>query len=110
MVGDERLRRRAEAADAPVGGGGGAEGRAVRGEATVLSFKGSDHRLSLCFSAFPCGSTALTEDRCNQEKLIRLKYDEFKKRTSVLFVGAAGNIRLCPGFFASLLPSFLFLS
>eukprot|EP01051_Picozoa_sp_SAG22_P014723 SAG22_NODE_1828_length_3492_cov_69.414677_2_plen_478_part_00 len=22
--------------------------------------------LSLCFSAFPCGSTALTEDRCNQ--------------------------------------------
>eukprot|EP01051_Picozoa_sp_SAG22_P001946 SAG22_NODE_82_length_21749_cov_10.719769_3_plen_495_part_00 len=28
--------------------------------------KGSDHCLSLCFSAFPCGSTALTEDRCNQ--------------------------------------------
>eukprot|EP01051_Picozoa_sp_SAG22_P006678 SAG22_NODE_444_length_10453_cov_8.586343_9_plen_261_part_00 len=28
--------------------------------ATVLSFKGSDHCLSFCFSAFPCGSTALT--------------------------------------------------
>eukprot|EP01051_Picozoa_sp_SAG22_P006878 SAG22_NODE_465_length_10181_cov_6.604444_18_plen_103_part_00 len=26
--------------------------------------QGSDHCLSLCFSAFPCGSTALTEDRC----------------------------------------------
>eukprot|EP01051_Picozoa_sp_SAG22_P015609 SAG22_NODE_2066_length_3057_cov_2.605139_2_plen_543_part_00 len=38
-----------------------------QGEATVLSFKGSDHCLSLCFSAFPCGSTALTEDRCNQK-------------------------------------------
>eukprot|EP01051_Picozoa_sp_SAG22_P004786 SAG22_NODE_265_length_13348_cov_150.719149_13_plen_160_part_00 len=37
-----------------------------RGEATVLSFKGSDHCLSFCFSAFPCGSTALTSDRCNQ--------------------------------------------
>eukprot|EP01051_Picozoa_sp_SAG22_P012422 SAG22_NODE_1291_length_4852_cov_3.176310_2_plen_589_part_00 len=36
------------------------------GEATVLSFKGSDHCLSFCFSAFPCGSTALTSDRCNQ--------------------------------------------
>eukprot|EP01051_Picozoa_sp_SAG22_P014417 SAG22_NODE_1748_length_3664_cov_10.806171_2_plen_343_part_00 len=30
------------------------------------SFKGSDHCLSFCFSAFPCGSTALTSDRCNQ--------------------------------------------
>eukprot|EP01051_Picozoa_sp_SAG22_P001792 SAG22_NODE_74_length_22289_cov_65.265119_12_plen_353_part_00 len=40
--------------------------RGAAGEATVLSFKGSDHCLSLCFSAFPCGSTALTEDRCNQ--------------------------------------------
>eukprot|EP01051_Picozoa_sp_SAG22_P007750 SAG22_NODE_556_length_9120_cov_2.272475_5_plen_956_part_00 len=29
-------------------------------------FKGSDHCLSFCFSAFPCGSTALTADRCNQ--------------------------------------------
>eukprot|EP01051_Picozoa_sp_SAG22_P019342 SAG22_NODE_3541_length_1652_cov_1.383129_2_plen_317_part_00 len=28
--------------------------------------KGSDHCLSLCFSAFPCGFTALTSDRCNQ--------------------------------------------
>eukprot|EP01051_Picozoa_sp_SAG22_P023915 SAG22_NODE_6387_length_863_cov_0.941099_2_plen_85_part_00 len=28
--------------------------------------KGSDHCLSFCFSAFPCGSTALTEDSCNQ--------------------------------------------
>eukprot|EP01051_Picozoa_sp_SAG22_P017493 SAG22_NODE_2712_length_2290_cov_2.544044_1_plen_478_part_00 len=37
-------------------------GLRVRGEATALSF----HCLSLCFSAFPCGSTALTEDRCNQ--------------------------------------------
>eukprot|EP01051_Picozoa_sp_SAG22_P012892 SAG22_NODE_1385_length_4533_cov_11.714253_2_plen_586_part_00 len=36
--------------------------RFIMGEATVLSF----HCLSLCFSAFPCGSTALTEDRCNQ--------------------------------------------
>eukprot|EP01051_Picozoa_sp_SAG22_P004465 SAG22_NODE_241_length_14126_cov_9.747202_1_plen_166_part_00 len=36
----------------------------ANGEATVLSFKGSDHCLSLCFSAFPCGSTALTEDTC----------------------------------------------
>eukprot|EP01051_Picozoa_sp_SAG22_P013049 SAG22_NODE_1419_length_4466_cov_5.588963_4_plen_558_part_00 len=36
------------------------------GAATVLSFKGSDRCLSLCFSSFPCGSTALTEDRCNQ--------------------------------------------
>eukprot|EP01051_Picozoa_sp_SAG22_P027649 SAG22_NODE_9357_length_593_cov_1.866397_1_plen_53_part_10 len=36
------------------------------GEATVMPFKGSDHCLSLCFSAFPCGSTALTADRCNQ--------------------------------------------
>eukprot|EP01051_Picozoa_sp_SAG22_P001092 SAG22_NODE_38_length_26325_cov_107.302067_30_plen_227_part_00 len=37
------------------------------GEATlVFSFKGSDHCLSFCFSAFPCGSTALTADRCNQ--------------------------------------------
>eukprot|EP01051_Picozoa_sp_SAG22_P009239 SAG22_NODE_756_length_7442_cov_2.044668_1_plen_1614_part_00 len=36
------------------------------GEATVLSFKGSDHCLSFCFSAFSCGSTALTSDRCNQ--------------------------------------------
>eukprot|EP01051_Picozoa_sp_SAG22_P021475 SAG22_NODE_4753_length_1174_cov_1.681860_1_plen_101_part_10 len=35
------------------------------GEATVLSLKGGDHCLSLCFSAFPCGSTALTADRCN---------------------------------------------
>eukprot|EP01051_Picozoa_sp_SAG22_P009970 SAG22_NODE_869_length_6749_cov_3.048120_1_plen_451_part_00 len=34
------------------------------GEATVL--KGSDHCLPLCFSAFPCGSTAFTADRCNQ--------------------------------------------
>eukprot|EP01051_Picozoa_sp_SAG22_P014513 SAG22_NODE_1770_length_3614_cov_1.183784_3_plen_333_part_00 len=32
------------------------------GAATVLSF----HCLSLCFSAFSCGSTALTSDRCNQ--------------------------------------------
>eukprot|EP01051_Picozoa_sp_SAG22_P011117 SAG22_NODE_1046_length_5865_cov_4.719910_2_plen_175_part_00 len=32
----------------------------------VLSFKGSDHCLSFCFSAFLCGSTALTSDRCNQ--------------------------------------------
>eukprot|EP01051_Picozoa_sp_SAG22_P006196 SAG22_NODE_398_length_11106_cov_67.829836_3_plen_124_part_00 len=32
------------------------------GEATVILF----HCLSLCFSAFPCGSAALTEDRCNQ--------------------------------------------
>eukprot|EP01051_Picozoa_sp_SAG22_P001842 SAG22_NODE_76_length_22248_cov_14.352070_8_plen_326_part_00 len=38
------------------------------GEATVLSFKGSDHCLSLRFSAFPCGSTALTADRCNQRR------------------------------------------
>eukprot|EP01051_Picozoa_sp_SAG22_P001659 SAG22_NODE_68_length_22846_cov_32.458258_2_plen_324_part_00 len=36
------------------------------GEATVLAFKGSDHCLSLCFSAFPCGSTALTYARCHQ--------------------------------------------
>ena len=37
------------------------------GEATlVLSSKGSDHCLSFCFPAFPCGSTALTADRCNQ--------------------------------------------
>eukprot|EP01051_Picozoa_sp_SAG22_P012458 SAG22_NODE_1298_length_4811_cov_3.430178_1_plen_318_part_10 len=41
----------------------GAAGPFPRGEATVLSFKGSDHCLSLCFSAFPCGSTALTADR-----------------------------------------------
>eukprot|EP01051_Picozoa_sp_SAG22_P000012 SAG22_NODE_1_length_62449_cov_158.689270_12_plen_214_part_00 len=34
------------------------------GEATVLSFKGSDHCLSFCFSAFPCGPTALTSDTC----------------------------------------------
>eukprot|EP01051_Picozoa_sp_SAG22_P005845 SAG22_NODE_361_length_11712_cov_6.108155_4_plen_98_part_00 len=34
------------------------------GEATVLSF----HCLFLCFSAFPCGSTALTEDRCDQSR------------------------------------------
>eukprot|EP01051_Picozoa_sp_SAG22_P009522 SAG22_NODE_799_length_7128_cov_14.224356_7_plen_222_part_00 len=27
---------------------------------------GGDHCLSLCFSAFPCGSTALTYDRCHQ--------------------------------------------
>eukprot|EP01051_Picozoa_sp_SAG22_P002975 SAG22_NODE_138_length_18031_cov_5.796621_23_plen_124_part_00 len=38
------------------------------GEATVVSLKGSDHCLSFCFSAFPCGSTALTEYRCNQWK------------------------------------------
>eukprot|EP01051_Picozoa_sp_SAG22_P005220 SAG22_NODE_302_length_12743_cov_12.397738_18_plen_271_part_00 len=38
----------------------------LQGEATVLSFKGSDHCLSFCFSAFPCGSTALTSDRCHQ--------------------------------------------
>eukprot|EP01051_Picozoa_sp_SAG22_P018019 SAG22_NODE_2922_length_2101_cov_1.501499_3_plen_239_part_00 len=31
-----------------------------------MIFKGSDHCLSFCFSAFPCGSTALTDDRCNQ--------------------------------------------
>eukprot|EP01051_Picozoa_sp_SAG22_P009351 SAG22_NODE_773_length_7297_cov_102.041539_3_plen_283_part_00 len=42
------------------------EGATAFGEATVLSFKGSDHCLSFCFSAFPCGSTALTSDRCNQ--------------------------------------------
>eukprot|EP01051_Picozoa_sp_SAG22_P016364 SAG22_NODE_2297_length_2744_cov_4.528544_2_plen_525_part_00 len=36
----------------------------VPGEATVLSFKGSDHCLSFCFSAFPCGSAALTSDTC----------------------------------------------
>eukprot|EP01051_Picozoa_sp_SAG22_P001157 SAG22_NODE_43_length_25304_cov_5.394644_9_plen_177_part_00 len=36
------------------------------GEATVLSSKGSDHCLFFCFSAFPCGSTALTSARCNQ--------------------------------------------
>eukprot|EP01051_Picozoa_sp_SAG22_P004047 SAG22_NODE_208_length_15237_cov_22.602774_8_plen_224_part_00 len=34
----------------------------------ALSFKGSDHCLSFYFSAFPCGSTALTSDRCNQAK------------------------------------------
>eukprot|EP01051_Picozoa_sp_SAG22_P013828 SAG22_NODE_1598_length_4032_cov_1.979405_1_plen_383_part_00 len=38
------------------------------GEATVLSFKGSYHCLSLCFSAFRYGSTALTSDRCNQRR------------------------------------------
>eukprot|EP01051_Picozoa_sp_SAG22_P000941 SAG22_NODE_31_length_27697_cov_7.384376_12_plen_303_part_00 len=38
--------------------------KCTTGEATVLSFKGSDHCLSLCFSAFACGSTALTEDTC----------------------------------------------
>eukprot|EP01051_Picozoa_sp_SAG22_P012213 SAG22_NODE_1248_length_5014_cov_9.812004_6_plen_211_part_00 len=38
------------------------------GEATVLSFKGSDHCLSLCFSVFPCSSAALTEDRCNHQR------------------------------------------
>eukprot|EP01051_Picozoa_sp_SAG22_P008555 SAG22_NODE_659_length_8069_cov_2038.703137_1_plen_220_part_00 len=38
----------------------------MAGEATVLSFKGSDHCLSLCFSAVLCGSTALTEYRYNQ--------------------------------------------
>eukprot|EP01051_Picozoa_sp_SAG22_P019297 SAG22_NODE_3519_length_1666_cov_1.324186_2_plen_219_part_00 len=31
-------------------------------------FKGSDHCLSFCFSAFPCGSTALTSDRCSQRR------------------------------------------
>eukprot|EP01051_Picozoa_sp_SAG22_P017161 SAG22_NODE_2582_length_2417_cov_2.970233_1_plen_114_part_00 len=36
----------------------------VRQRSSLL--KGSDHCLSLCFSAFPGGSTALTEDRCNQ--------------------------------------------
>eukprot|EP01051_Picozoa_sp_SAG22_P005955 SAG22_NODE_372_length_11551_cov_20.656741_9_plen_170_part_00 len=48
-------------------GGGAIRGAAVTifaGEATVLSF----HCLSLCFSAFPCGSTALIEDRCNQTR------------------------------------------
>eukprot|EP01051_Picozoa_sp_SAG22_P001082 SAG22_NODE_38_length_26325_cov_107.302067_20_plen_235_part_00 len=42
--------------------------RLINGEATlVLSFEGSDHCLSFCFSAFPCGSTAITAaDRCNQ--------------------------------------------
>eukprot|EP01051_Picozoa_sp_SAG22_P001266 SAG22_NODE_48_length_24654_cov_4.406394_14_plen_223_part_00 len=47
-------------------GDGLAGGRPGGGEATVLSFKGSDHCLSFCFSAFPCGSTALTADRCSQ--------------------------------------------
>eukprot|EP01051_Picozoa_sp_SAG22_P006095 SAG22_NODE_388_length_11295_cov_14.512594_2_plen_224_part_00 len=39
------------------------------GETTVLSFKGSDHCLSFCFSAFPCGSTALTSDTCCNQAL-----------------------------------------
>eukprot|EP01051_Picozoa_sp_SAG22_P001099 SAG22_NODE_38_length_26325_cov_107.302067_37_plen_200_part_00 len=39
------------------------------GEATlVLSLKGSDHCLSFCFSAFPCGSTALTADTCCNQR------------------------------------------
>eukprot|EP01051_Picozoa_sp_SAG22_P001258 SAG22_NODE_48_length_24654_cov_4.406394_6_plen_228_part_00 len=46
------------------GGGGGSGGGEPVGEATVLSFKGSDHCLSFCFSAFLCGSTALTADTC----------------------------------------------
>eukprot|EP01051_Picozoa_sp_SAG22_P009438 SAG22_NODE_789_length_7224_cov_2.663953_3_plen_110_part_00 len=35
--------------------------------------KGSDHCLSFCFSAFPCGSTALTSDRCNQLPIPEVK-------------------------------------
>eukprot|EP01051_Picozoa_sp_SAG22_P017348 SAG22_NODE_2654_length_2333_cov_207.686213_4_plen_152_part_00 len=38
----------------------------------ALSFKGSDHCLSFCFSAFPCGSTALTYDTCCSQAQTRL--------------------------------------
>eukprot|EP01051_Picozoa_sp_SAG22_P007906 SAG22_NODE_575_length_8991_cov_12.134859_6_plen_89_part_00 len=37
---------------------------AVRQRSSLL--KAVIHCLSFCFSAFPCGSTALTLDRCNQ--------------------------------------------
>eukprot|EP01051_Picozoa_sp_SAG22_P001083 SAG22_NODE_38_length_26325_cov_107.302067_21_plen_169_part_00 len=36
----------------------------------VYALKGSDHCLSLCFPAFPCGSTALTSVCSTQYKLV----------------------------------------
>eukprot|EP01051_Picozoa_sp_SAG22_P003707 SAG22_NODE_184_length_15968_cov_39.081858_1_plen_195_part_00 len=68
----------------------------VRQRSSLLK-AGSDHCLSLCFPAFPCGSTALTSDtRCNQvfnsvlEHVLRI--DRIIKQPSghMMLAGASG--------------------